>query len=109
MNSYFTNIYIKILRQVVIISAFSAAIAMPAFAQSQEDKATISSQAIEICESEAKSRYGEDSIKKIGSRAKWSNGLNGSAVKMKIKARSNKPSKYSCVVGLDKSVIFYKA
>lgn len=102
------NKHFNFLRHVIIVSAFSAAVALPVSALTLEDKASITSQAIEICQNEAQNRYGEDSIKKIGSTAKWSNGLKGSAVKMKIKARSNKPRKYSCVVGLDKSVTFYK-
>jgi hypothetical protein len=103
MNKHFT-----FLRHVIIVSAISAIFALPVSAESQEDKASVTSQAIEICQNEAQNRYGQDSIKKIATKAKWSNGLKGSAVKMKIKARSNKATKYSCVVGLDKTVTFYK-
>lgn len=103
------NKHFSFLRQVIIVSVFSAAIALPVSAQSQADKASITSQAIEICQKEAQNRYGENSVKKIASKAKWSSGLKGSAVLMKIKPKSKRPSKYSCVVGIDKSVTFFKA
>lgn len=99
---------IQILRKAAIISSLSIAMAFPTLAQTDEQKASITAQAIDICQTAAQNRYGDNSVKKVGSKAKWSNSLKGSAVKMKIKPKSKRATKYSCVVSLDKSVKFYK-
>lgn len=79
-----------------------------ALAQSDSDKAAVQQQALEICQEAAQNRYGEDAVKSMGKKAKWKKGLNGAMVKMKIKPKSKKASKYQCVVALDKSVKFYR-
>ena len=79
-----------------------------ALAQSEADKLAVQEQALELCQSAAESRYGDGSIKKVGKKAKWSKGLNGAMVKMKIKPKSKKASKFQCVVSVDKTVKFYR-
>ena len=87
----------------------TAMLAAPALAQTDSEKQQVSAQAIEICQTTAEQRYGEKSVRKIADKAKWSKGLNGAEVKMKIKPKSKKSSKYSCVVSIDKSVKFYRS
>ena len=79
-----------------------------AWAQTESDKTALKEQALELCQSAAEKRYGDNAIKSLGKKAKWSKGLNGAMVKMKIKPKSKKASKFQCVVSLDKSVKFYR-
>lgn len=65
--------------------------------------------AMELCQQAAQKRYGDGSVKSVGRKAKWSKGLNGAAVMMKIKPNAKKARKYNCVVGTDSSTKFYKA
>jgi hypothetical protein len=65
-------------------------------------------QAIEACQTEAKKRYGDDSIQYISNKVKWIKGMDGAAVKIKVKPQSKRVTKYSCVLQKDKLVKFYK-
>lgn len=77
-------------------------------ANTQSAKDVVLAEAIALCESAANNKYGDGSIKSISKKVKWSKGLKGATVKMKIKQKSKKARKYSCVVSLDKSVDFHK-
>jgi hypothetical protein len=77
-------------------------------AQTELTKSEVKAQAIEACQTEAKKRYGQDSIKFIGNKVKWKNGMGGALVKMKVKPESKRVTKYSCVLQKDKLVKFYK-
>lgn len=77
-------------------------------ANTQNSKDIAMSEAAALCESAAKAKYGDNSIKSISDKVKWSKGLKGATVKMKIKQKSKKARKYSCVVNLDKTVGFHR-
>lgn len=83
--------------------------ASSAYAQSDLEKTEIIETAKSTCEVAAQDRYGANSIKSISDRIKWSNGLDGALVKMKIKPQAKKPQKYHCVVGTNSKATFYKA
>lgn len=94
----------------IALTFFCTAIGISsAYAQSDPEKAQIILTAKTTCESAAQNRYGTDSIKSISDRVKWSNGLKGALVKMKIKPRAKKPRKYHCVVDTNATVTFFKA
>lgn len=78
-------------------------------AQTDAEKLQLSEQAITLCQSAAEKRYGENAVKSVAKKAKWSKGLRGAAVKMKIKPKAKKANKYNCVVGVDQQIKFYKA
>lgn len=92
-----------------LITAFGASLLISFAAQAELTKTQAKEQAIETCQNEAKSRYGESSIKSVGKKAKWVKDLKGASINLKIKPKSKRASKYSCVLGLDNSVTFYKA
>lgn len=71
-------------------------------------KEQILASAVASCESAATNKYGENAIESTSDRVKWSKGLKGAEVKMKIKRKAKGIKKYSCVVGLDESVVFYR-
>lgn len=71
-------------------------------------KDEILASAVASCESAAANKYGDKAVKSTSSRVKWSKGLNGAEVKMKIKRKAKGVKKYSCIVGLDESVVFYR-
>ena len=100
------NKFLKPLAIACVVNLFASSVVL---AQTKLTKSEVKDQAIEICQTEAKKRYGEDSIKFIGSKAKWKNGMDGALVKMKIKPQSKRVSKYSCVLQTDTLVKFYKA
>lgn len=62
-----------------------------------------------VCEQSAINRYGADSVKAVGKRVKWSKGLGGATVTMKIKPKAKKSRKYTCVVSLENTAKFFKA
>ena len=76
--------------------------------QIQLTKKEVKAIAVEVCQAEAKKRFGQDSIKHIGNKAKWMNGMGGASVKIKVKPQSKRVTKYSCVLQRDKLVKFYK-
>lgn len=97
----------KINKTLVVV--FGASLLMSFVAQAELTKTQVKEQAIEICQNEAKSRYGESSVKFVGKKAKWVKDLKGASIKLKIKPQAKRTSNYSCVLGLDNSVTFYKA
>jgi hypothetical protein len=102
------NKYIKPLAIACVLNALGSS---AVFAQTQLTKDEVKAQVIEACQVEAKKRYGEDSIKYIGTKVKWMKAMNGASVKMKVnaKAGSKRVTKYSCVLQKDRLVKFYKA
>lgn len=88
--------------------ALLLSVASAAQANSQDSKSVVLNEATALCESAANARYGDNSIKSISDKVKWSKGLKGATVKMKIKQKSKKARKYSCVVSLDKTVEFHR-
>ena len=96
------------LLSVISASVLTVMVSSTAWAQSEADKLAVQEQAMELCQSAAEQRYGEGAIKKVSKKAKWSKGLNGAMVKMKIKPQKKKASKFQCVVSIDKSVKFYR-
>lgn len=94
---------------IALAAVFSVFTSINVAAQSDDDKAQLENMAVDICQNTAQQRYGENSIKSVSKKAKWSKGLKGAAVKMKIKPESKRSSKYQCVVSLDKTVTFYKS
>ena len=71
-------------------------------------KEEVKSQAVEMCQEAAKSRYGENSVVSISKKAKWNNSLKGASVKLKIKPEAKRKSSYSCIVYVDEKVTFSK-
>jgi hypothetical protein len=69
-------------------------------------KEDMNTQAVDICRSETQQRYGEDAIKFIAGKSRWSNDLQGAMVRMKIKPEAKKPGNYYCLVKTDLSVDF---
>lgn len=96
-------------RKIAVMGLLSASLMTTVSAQAQLSKSQVKEQAIETCQTEAKQRYGADSILSTGDKAKWKKGLKGAAVKLKIKPEAKRATKYMCVLGLDSSVTFYKA
>lgn len=98
----------KLASSLLILSLFNTGV----FAQTEDpvavDRHQLAEQAIQTCQDAAQLRYGKDAIKSIANKAKWSSSLQGSTVNMKIKPQAKGASKYSCVVGMDSSVYFYK-
>lgn len=93
----------------LMFSASLSGLTFQAMAQSDDVKAQVQAEAAALCQSNAQSRYGDTSIKSMSEKVKWSNGLKGAVVKMKIKPEKKRASKYSCVVSADRTVTFYKA
>jgi hypothetical protein len=99
----------KYIRTLVVACAVNVLVAPAAFSQTDLSKDEAREQASNVCQIQAQQRYGEKSVKSTSSKVKWNRDLNGASVKMKIKPKYKSTSKYVCVFGLDKSVIFYKA
>ena len=99
----------KFIKPLVIACVLNVIGTSAVLAQTELTKSEVKAQAIEACQAEAKKRYGEDSIKYIGNKAKWMNGMGGASVKMKVKPQSKRITKYSCVLQKDQLVKFYKA
>lgn len=95
-------------RKVLVSAALGLVISTQVQAQTLS-KEEVMANAMDLCQQAAQKRYGDDSVKALGRKAKWSKGLNGASVKMKIKPKSKKARKYNCVVGTDSSTKFYKA
>lgn len=94
----------------VVSTIFCVAIGISsAQAKSDPEKTEIIKTAISTCESAAQNRYGANSIKSISDRVKWSSGLNGALVKMKIKPQAKRSQKYHCVVDINETATFFKA
>ena len=98
----------KLLKPFVIACVLNLIGSSVALAQVELTKDEVKVQAVEACQTEAKKRYGEDSIQYVGHKAKWMKGMGGALVKMKIKPKSKRVIKYSCVLQKDKLVKFYK-
>lgn len=78
-------------------------------ANTNSSKSAVLDEAVALCESAAINRYGDNAVKSISDKVKWSKSLSGATVKMKIKKKAKRAQKYSCVVSLDKTVLFHKA
>lgn len=78
------------------------------FAEVELSKEDTKAKASEVCQSEAKARYGEESVEYVSSKVKWMKAMGGAAVKMKIKPQGKRITKYSCVLQQDQLVKFYK-
>lgn len=98
----------KYLKPLVIACVLNLIASSAVLAQTELTKSEVKLQAVEACQTEAKKRYGEDSIKYIGTKVKWMKGMGGGLVKMKVKPKSKRTTKYSCVLQKDKIVKFYK-
>lgn len=77
--------------------------ASPASAKMSKDD--IKSQAVELCQSQAVSLYGEESLKKIAKKARWNGKLKGAVVKVKLKKKS-RAKNYNCLVDAEQNVKF---
>ncbi|WP_299071654.1 hypothetical protein [uncultured Paraglaciecola sp.] len=97
----------KIIKSLVIASSIFVLGSSTVLAGSSLSKMEAKAQAVEACQTAAKKRYGDNAIKYIGKKAKWMDGMDGASVKMKIK--SKRVTKYSCVLQANKIVKFYKA
>jgi len=99
----------KFLKPFLIACVINVIGSSAVLAQAELTKEEVKSQAIEACQTEAKKRYGEDSIQYIGSKVKWMKSMGGASVKIKVKPQSKRVAKYSCVLQKDTIVKFYKA
>ena len=99
----------KFLKPFVIACLLNTVGMSYALAQTELSKDEVKAQVIEACQTEAKARYGDDSIHYISSKVKWMRAMGGASVKMKVKPESKRIVKYSCVLQQDKLVKFYKA
>ena len=99
----------KFIKPLIIACVLNVIGTSAVLAQTELTKSEVKAQAIEACQTEAKKRYGEDSIQYIGSKVKWMKAMGGASVKMKVKPESKRVTKYSCVLQKDKLVKFYKA
>jgi hypothetical protein len=98
----------KFIKSLVIASVLSVLGSSAVLAQTDLTKDEAKTQVIEACQTEAKKRYGEDSIQYISSKVKWMKAMGGASVKMKVKPESKRVTKYSCVLQQDTLVKFYK-
>ena len=98
----------KFIKPLVIACVLNVIGTSAVLAQDELTKDEVKAQVIEACQTEAKLRYGEDSIQYISKKVKWKNGMGGALVKMKVKPNSKRATKYSCVLQQDKLVKFYK-
>ena len=98
----------KFIKPIVIACALNVIGSSAVLAQTELTKDEVKAQAVAACQTEAKKRYGEDSIQYISNKTKWMSGMGGAAVKMKVKPESKRTTKYSCVLQQDKLVKFYK-
>jgi hypothetical protein len=98
----------KFIKPLVIACVFNVVASSSVLAQTELTKDEAKTQAIEACQTEAKKRYGEDSVQYIATKVKWMKGMGGAAVKMKVKPESKRVTKFSCVLQKDSVVKFYK-
>ena len=98
----------KFIKPLVIACVLNVIGSSAVIAQTELTKNEAKTQVIEACQIEAKKRYGKNSIKYIGKKTKWMNGMSGASVKMRVKLESKRAIKYSCVLQTDKLVKFYK-
>jgi hypothetical protein len=95
-------------KSIINLSIALALTASVTSAHAELSKDQVKEQAVQKCEVAAKQRYGKDAIKSISDKAKWKKGLNGAAVKLKVKPKSKSSSKFLCVFKQDETVTFYK-
>jgi len=98
----------KFIKPLVIACVLNVIGSSAVLAQTELTKGETKTQVIEACQTEAKKRYGEDSIQYISSKVKWMKAMGGASVKMKVKPESKRVTKYSCVLQQDQVVKFYK-
>ena len=98
----------KFIKPLVIACVLSVIGSSAVLAQTELTKGETKTQVIEACQTEAKKRYGDDSIQYISSKVKWMKAMGGAAVKMKVKPESKRVTNYSCVLQQDQVVKFYK-
>jgi hypothetical protein len=98
----------KFLKPLLIAIVINVIGSSSALAQNELTKDEVKNQVIEACQTEAKKRYGEDSIEYISNKTKWMKAMGGALVKMKVKPESKRVTKYSCVLQQDSLVKFYK-
>jgi len=99
----------KFLKPLFIVCVLNVVGSSTAIAQAELTRDEVQAQVIEACQTEAKKRYGEDSIEYISHKTKWMKAMGGALVKMKVKPESKRVTKYSCVLQQDSVVRFYKA
>ena len=99
----------KFLKPLLVACIINVIGSSAVFAQTELSKNEVKAQAVEACQIQAKKRYGEDSIQYISKKVKWMKAMGGASVKMKIKPKSKRVTKYSCVLQKDTLVKFYKA
>ena len=107
----------NLVKTLVIAAVLNTAAGTVAMAQDNLSKAEVKEQAVDICHTEAQRRYGENAIvysdetarySRDTSRAKWNKSLRGAMVKMRIKGKSKRSTKYECLVKTDRTVTFFK-
>ena len=99
----------KFLKPLILACVINLVGSSAVLAQAELTKSEVRAQAVEACQTEAIKRFGEDSVKSIGSKTKWKKAMGGAVVKMRVKPQSKRVIKYSCVLQKDKTVKFYKA
>jgi hypothetical protein len=99
----------KFLKPFVIACVLNVIGSSAVLAQNELTKDEVKSQVVEACQTEAKKRYGEESVEYISSKVKWMKAMGGARVKMKVKPESKRTTKYSCVLQQDMAVVFYKS
>lgn len=97
----------KIKKLTITLATISILSMTTAAAHANAVKQSILETAIEVCELAAQNKYGEKSVKSISPKVRWSKGLNGADVRMKIKKKARSPKQFSCIVDLDGSTTFY--
>lgn len=97
----------KFIKPFLIATAINLIGSSAAFAELLSKDET-KSQVIEACQIEAKKRYGEDSVDYVSNKVKWMKAMDGAAVKIKVKPKGKRVTKYSCVLQQDQIVKFYK-
>lgn len=98
----------KLIKPILIAFAINVIGSSAVLAQVELTKDEAKSQVVEACQTEAKKRYGEDSIEYISSKVKWMKAMGGASVKMKVKPEAKRVTKYKCVLQQDQIVKFYK-
>ncbi|GAC20423.1 hypothetical protein [Paraglaciecola arctica] len=98
----------KLLKPLLIACVLNVIGSSAALAQAELTKDEVKEQVIEACQTEAKKRYGEDSVQYISSKTKWMKAMGGALVKMKVKPEGKRVTKYKCVLQQDQLVKFYK-
>ncbi|WP_339719869.1 hypothetical protein [uncultured Paraglaciecola sp.] len=98
----------KIIKPLLLACAINVLGSSVVFADVELTRDETKSKVVEACQTEAKKRYGEDSIEYISHKVKWMKAMGGAAVKMKVKPEAKRITKYSCVLQQDQLVRFYK-